>query len=138
MGWCGYTIYSGDDTQTRHYDFIKWAKISKDDDEIGDWLELKTKIPKDKRHLLTDNADIILKKMPKTKFWDEDKAIEWQMLLALYLDNKVIPPKIIYDNGILGTEYLMGEHAEDFDNPSSRKKNLRNFIARAKKICRPI
>lgn len=137
MGWSGYTNYSGDDTQTRHYDFIKWSGVKVSEIEIADdeWMMLsKTKIPSKYRDTFILGIPKILKKMPKCKFWNEDRAIEWQMLLSLFLDNNIIPPKVVYDNGIEGTEYLMEEHAADFNEPSRRRKCLKNFIKRAKKL----
>ena len=34
MGWAGYGIYDGDGTQTCHIDFLKWAKVEKDEDLV--------------------------------------------------------------------------------------------------------
>ncbi len=134
MGWFGYGIYDGDGTQSAHYDFIKQAKISKDQDEISEWLKVKrTSIPADKRHLLEDNIDLILKKMPKVKYWSEDKAIEWQMLAALFMDNKVKPLPVVYEHAISATEYLMGDHCDDFKVPSRRRQVLKNFKRKLKK-----
>lgn len=132
MGWFGNGIYDGDETQTRHYDFIKWAKIEKKDDVIFDWLGVKkTSIPKDKQNLLLDNHKLILKKMPNKKFWDEDDALEWQMLLALYLDNNLKAPKEIYEKGVEATQYLIEKQSDDFYQPSQRRRCLRNFIKKA-------
>lgn len=132
MGWGGYGMYDGDGTQTCHYDFIRWAKISRSNEEIGEWLKYRgTKIPKDKVHLLTEHVDLILKKMPKVAYWNEDKAITWQMLLCLYLDNGVVPPSAqITDLGVQATKYLMGDHADEFSEPSRRRRALRNFLKR--------
>lgn len=141
MGWSGYGIYGGDDTQTFHYTILNWAGIKDEeievlgkDDETNPLLTIKgTKLPKEFITRLKKNIDKVLKKMSHKKFVDEDMAIEWQMLLALFLDNKMKVPHIIKKMGILGTEYLMGEHAADFDNPSLRRRNLRNFIKRAER-----
>jgi hypothetical protein len=136
MGWYGYCIYCGDDTQTRHYDFFKWGKIASDYEITeNDWLTNKgTIIPKIYIDKFIKNIPLILKKMPKVKFWNEDNAIEWQMLLALFIDNNIKPPKEILSNGITATEYLMEEHAADFNNPSLRRKHLKNFIKKAKNL----
>lgn len=137
MGWFGYTIYSGDETQSCHLDFCKWAKLYKGDDY--EWMELhllnsKTKLDREEQSLFIKNINGVLKKMPKCKFWDEYNAIEWQMLLALFVDNDMTVPKVILEKGVLGTEFLMGEHASDFKEPSKRRQNLKNFIIRAKKL----
>jgi hypothetical protein len=137
MGWIGYGIYDGDGTQTSHYNFLTLSKCAKDDDEILDnnWLTVNgTKIPKDRQPIFISNVDKILKKMPKSKFWNEDSAIEWQMLLALFLDNKIYPPKIVFDKGILATEYLIEHCSDDFDVPGFRKRALRNFIKKVKNV----
>lgn len=136
MGWIGHGLYDGDGTQSRHYDFIRWGKCATEEEIYdGDWLRFsKTVIPKTRKEILEKNIGLVIKKMPKVKFWNEDKAIEWQMLLALLLDNKITPPSIVKRNGILGTEYLMEEHASEFDSPGSRRRVLRNFIKRAKSI----
>jgi hypothetical protein len=135
MGWWGYGIYDGDETQTLHFYFLKWAKVSKDFDELQDYLDSKaTILPKDKVGLLKKNSGLILKKMKKRKFWDEYQALSWQMLLALYLDNKVIPPKTIIKNGIEATNYLIEKCSDDYDNPSARKRVLRNFIKKAEDL----
>jgi len=134
MGWWGHGIYDGDETQTLHFDFIKWAKIEKDYDVIESFLNKKTTLPKDKVHLLKKNSGLILKKMKKPKFWDEYSAIEWHMLLSLYLDNSVIPPKVVVKNGIEATEYLIDKESDYYDNPSARKRVLRNFIQKVEKM----
>ena len=137
MGWGGYTNYSGDGTQTWHYDFIKWSGVKVSDEEIADddWLGLiKTKIPEKYLEAFIAGIPKILKKMSRSKFWNEDSAIEWQMLLALLLDNNIMPEKIIFDKGIEGTKYLLGEHSSDFNNPSARRRNLRNFIKKADRV----
>lgn len=134
MGWSGYGIYAGDGTQSSHYDFIKWSKCATEDEVYdGDWLRYnKTVVPKDRLPILEKNLALVIKKMPKVKFWNEDKALEWQMLLALLLDNKVKPPALVKKNGILGTEFLMEAHAAEFNEPHVRRRVLRNFIKRAK------
>lgn len=134
MGWCGYDIYDGDDTQTRHYDFIHWAALRMSDDDIQNCMSMKgTVLPDDKAKLLEKNAAKVLKKMPKVNNTD-DNAIEWQMLLALFADNKITPPKKILEMGLLATEYLRGEHAADFDSPAKRRRKLDAFTKRIKKL----
>ncbi|MEK6832618.1 MAG: hypothetical protein AABY32_01110 [Nanoarchaeota archaeon] len=136
MGWCGYGIYDGDDTQTCHLDFIKWAKIPVDEDIVFDnWIKsgIKTTIPAKYRKLFKKNINFVIKKIPGNKKFNEDTAIEWQMLLSLFLDSNIVPPVNIRKNGIAATEYLLGEHAEEFDKPGIRKRILRNFIKRAEK-----
>ena len=134
MGWFGYGIYDGDETQTRHITFLKWAKIEHDSDVIFDnyFIEDKTILPKDKLLLFQKNISFILKRITKPSKWDEDSAIEWQMLLALFVDNKLKAPAKIYENGVSATIHLM-EYADDFDNPSKRKKALKKFIDTADK-----
>jgi len=132
MGWGGYGIYDGDGTQTCHYDFIVWSGCATEDEIYdGEWLKLnKTKIPVDRLSIFEKNIGKVIKKMPKVKFWNENKAIEWQMLLSLLLDNKIKPPAVVKKNGILATEFLMGEHASDFCSPAARRAILRRFIKR--------
>jgi hypothetical protein len=144
MGWSGYGIYDGDDTRGLHLEFMKWAGIKLNEEEMEDWFEKfnKTKIPKDKVGLLKKNHKLILDKMPKVNFLKpgtnifsgDSSAISWQMLMCLFLDNKIKPPKIIYQNGVQATKYLMGWHANDFDEPSRRKANLRNLLKKAENI----
>lgn len=64
---------------------------------------------------------------------NEDSAIMWQMLLSLYLDNNIKPPKIILKNGVESTYYLMGNHASEFDNPRERIDVLKKFILKIQK-----
>jgi len=66
--------------------------------------------------------------MKKPRFWDEDSALKWQMLLSLFLDNNIKPPKMILETGIEATEYLIEKSCCDFHNPSARKRALSNFI----------
>ena len=133
MGWTGYSLYDGDDTQTRHYDFIKWAGIEKDEEKIFEFLKLrKTKLPEDRKHLLTKNIKKILAKMPNDCY-SEDKAFDWHMLLSLFVDNNVKAPNIVYSNGIEATKYLGTCHAAEFNNPSARRRVLKNFMNRAEK-----
>jgi hypothetical protein len=132
MGWFGYGIYDGDGTQTCHYAFIKNAGIKVNIDE---WLGLKgTKIPAEHLSTFIKGIPKILKKMPKVKvYWTDDKAMEWQMLLALLKDNGLYH-KEIYDRGIEATKYLMGEHASDFNNVSARRQVLKNFIKKCEVV----
>lgn len=140
MGWIGYGIYDGDGTQTRHYDFLKWAKIGKNDDDIEPYLTVKgTILPEEFKQKLKSNISLVLKKMPKVPLnkwhkYDEYSAIEWQMLLALFVNNEIIPNEEIFNNGREACEYLMGEHASEFNNPSSRKRNLKKFVEKARKL----
>lgn len=154
MGWSGYGLYDGDETQTRHYDFMEWAGW-KDEDSVREAISIgddkffkiangeikriiyKTKLTNDMKAVLTKNIDKVLKKMPKpTKFGfrKEHNAIEWQMLLALFVDNKILPPKSVIYNGILATEYLLGSHSDSFDEPYKRKAALRRFIKKVNKM----
>lgn len=139
MGWSGCSLYNGDDTQTRHYDFIKLAGIERDEDKIFEFLKpRKTKLPEDKKHLLTKNIKKILAKMPNgppyaNDFYSEDKAFDWHMLLSLFVDNNLKAPKIVYNNGIEATKYLSTFHAAEFNNPAARRRVLKNFINRAEK-----
>jgi hypothetical protein len=135
MGWCGYCIYCGDGTQTCHYNFIKWARIHLKTDDLMECMdEGGTILPKDKWKLFCKNIKNVLCKMPKAKYFNEYTAIEWQMLLALYVDNKTKPPAKIRKMGIEATEYLMGEHSSEFDKPQNRRRVLRNFIKKAKSL----
>ena len=135
MGWMGYGIYDGDGTQTCHYDYIKWAKIESDGDVICDWLtESGTIIPEDKVNLLKKNYKLILNKLKKPRHWDEYSAIYWQMLLSLFMDNNIKPPKVIYEVGIEATEYLQDDCSEDFDSPIKRRRELDNFIRSANSL----
>lgn len=131
MGWFGYGRYDGDDTQTQHYTFFEWAKMPASQDEISEWLgRTKTKIPLHLIPTFKKNFSRILGQMPKTKFWDEDKAIQWQMLMCLLLDNNIKLPNLVKKNGILATEYLLGSHCDDFREPSKRRATLRRLLKR--------
>jgi hypothetical protein len=135
MGWCGDGLYDGDGTQALHYDFLQQAKCATEDEIFdNDWLGKKTLIPEDRIPIFEKNIDLVLKKMPYKKFWNEDIALEWQMLLALFVDNKLKVPKIIRDKGIEATEFLCGPDASEFNNPSNRRRKLRSFIEKAKKL----
>lgn len=135
MGWFGYGKYDSDDTQTQHITFCEWAELPEEADEICDnWLKRnKTKIPQEYLILFKKNISKVLSKMNNNKFWDEDKAIEWQMLACLFLDNNIKIPKIIKDNGILATEFLLGEHSSDFGEPGRRRAALRRLLKQIKK-----
>jgi hypothetical protein len=134
MGWGGYCIYCGDGTQSCHYSFVEWAKIGMDSNDVMDYMNQKTILPKNKWELFQKKINKVLKKMPKARFWDEYNAIEWQMLLALYIDNKTKPPAKIRKRGIEATEFLLGEHSSEFDKPQNRRRVLRNFIKKAKAL----
>lgn len=132
MGWISNHIYGGDGTQTTHYSFIEWAKIGISSDEMMEYISYKTVLPPEKWKNFCKNIKKVLQKMPQSKFWNEYRAIEWQMLGALYLDNKTKLPKIIKKNAILATEYLMQDHASEFSNPSNRRRVLKKFIEKIK------
>ena len=130
MGWISYDIYGGDGTQSSHYDLLKKLRVAKDDDEADDMIQYKgTIIPKNRIPFLYYNIDKIKLKRPKC--WNEDNAIDHQMVLALFVDNNLPVPADIKSNGIDATLYLMEEHADDFDNPNRRKTILKKFITKA-------
>lgn len=133
MGWFGYEIYDGDETQTRHIDFLKWAKVIRNDNEASILLDISgTFLSDEEVKTLKKNTKLILLKMPKS-IKDENDAIAWQMLLCLFIDNDIKPLKIILNNGIKSTKFLMGEHANEFDNPKERKRFLKNFLKKVNK-----
>lgn len=135
MGWFSNGIYGGDETQTCHLNFIKWAKLGVHEDEYYEWMKInKTVIPKEYRKLFLKNIDLVLKKIKTPKYWTEISAIDWQMLLALFVDNDIKPPRVVYKNGIIGTVYLMEEHASEFDVPSQRRRVLKNFIKKTNRL----
>lgn len=144
MGWGGYGLYDGDGTQTCHLSFMEWAGYKFDDDkEEDDILKASgTLLTSGMQKLLQKNIAKVLANMPKLVkskatnnqyFKQEDDAIEWQMLLALYLDNGMKPPKLVKDLGIYATEVLINQWSDDFDNPGARKRGLKNFIKKATK-----
>lgn len=143
MGWCGHSIYSGDETQSRHFDFIKWSGIRVSENQVMDWMTVnKTKLPKEFIPFFIKGLPRVIKRMPRKIIkgvWDsighdDDRAIEWQMLLALCMDNNIKPPKTVYRMGMEATGFLMKDHAADFRNPSLRRKNLKRFVDKAKKM----
>lgn len=156
MGWSGHRLYDGDGTQSTQVWFMSVAgwkdtdavwkamQLPLSDEEIVKRLKsgrrllpFRSTLTQPMKECLVKNIDKVLKKMPKlTKFGfkNEGHAIDWQMLLALFSDNKLVPPKIVFDNGILATEYLLGTHANDFNEPAKRKAVLRRFIKRVRKM----
>ena len=134
MGWFGYNLYDGDETQTRHLEFMKIAGIVKDDDEGFSCFRMrKTKIPKEKVNLLISNYSKIEKLMSKKKFLNEDDALAWQMFASLYLDNNVKLPSRLKEKAISATEYLIQEQCDDFDKPYLRRRVLNNFLNKVNK-----
>lgn len=142
MGWFGHGIYDGDETQTCHYDFIKKLGIEKDNNVIYDMLQIKkTIIPENKRYLLRKNYKKVFDKLSKYKFVPgrsgcivEDKAIEIQMFGALFIDNGVKMPAQVKKKVVEATKFLLGDHASEFDVPGTRRRILRNFIEKVKKL----
>lgn len=134
MGWYGYNLYDGDETQTRHLEFMKVANIIKNDDEgFGCFRMKKTKIPKEKVNLLISNYSKIEKLMSKKKILNEDDALAWQMFALLYLDNELKLNAKLKEKAILATEYLIQSQCDDFDKPHLRRRVLNNFLNRLKK-----
>ncbi len=148
MGWWGYGIYDGDDTITQQYDFLCNAKICEKTDEGYDYYlenyygKIKSKEDCDK---LVQNQDMAAKKLPKKiilghnvliKGWDddEDRAIAWQMFVALFVDNNLPIKKGYAQKGIEATEFLKLAHAKQFINVGARIKHLNTFIKKVKKL----
>jgi hypothetical protein len=132
MGWFGYGLYDGDGTQTCHINYINWALPDQEfsEDQIFDFLNTrKTKIPEKYRSAFRKGIPNLLKrvKLPK-KDWDEDSAIEWQMLLSLFVDSNFSPPKKVIVYGLLASHYLLGEHCDSFDQPGRRRAAIKRFI----------
>lgn len=132
MGWFGYGLYDGDETQTRHLDFIKWAKVPLSEDKIFKFLKSKkTSIPEEYKVNFRKGIPALLKriKAPRNCFsWNEDLAIEWQMLLCLFVDNNMSPPNKVLVYGTLASHFLLGNHADDFDFPSKRRAAIKRFL----------
>lgn len=129
MGWTGHGNYDGDGTQTQHLTFLEWAKIPVEQDTMSDWMSRrKTKIPAIYLKIFKKNLPKVLVRMNSNKFWNEDKAIQWQMLACLLIDNNIKLPKIIAKNAALAIEYLLGEHSSEFDKPSQRRAALRRLL----------
>lgn len=140
MGWFGYGIYDGDDTQCCQYDFLKNAKVIS---SYEDFIDLQTDdmilLNEDQKKILLKNFKGVLKHMPKIDkqfeyFEDYDAALEWQMLLGLFVDNKMEVPFVVFNNGVKATLYLMGDHAAEFDYPNKRRAKLKSFIKKAEKL----
>jgi hypothetical protein len=141
VGWSGYGIYDGDGTQSLHYSFIKKANLSfvtKVDEEYllenDILLPNRTGIPMFLIPQFKKAIPKIVKTLPNRKFWNEDNAIEWQMFGALLLDNRIKMSSKIKKKVIEATEYLMGEHADEFNSPIKRRNVLRKFIEKIKKL----
>lgn len=132
MGWSGYGLYDGDGTQTSHISFIKIAISSLSEDDIFEWMKIKkTSIPK--KYLLNFKKGIphILEKIKKPKNilrWDEYNAIDWQMLLALFVQNNLKVPHKVLVYGMLACHYLLGDHSANFDEPSKRRAVIKRFM----------
>lgn len=140
MGWFGHKNYDGDNTQTRHYDFLKWAKVYRRDVDIVNALSFGgTILPEEKALVLKKNLKLIVNKMPKkiigNTYSNEDRALEWQMLLALLVDNSIKPTKRILKMSKEASEYLLGsDHSGGFTNPSLRRRHIRNLVKRAEAL----
>lgn len=131
MGWFGYGLYDGDDTQTYHIKFIKTAIPSLSINDILEFLHFrKTKIPDNFIAEFKKGVPHLLKKIktPTMMKWTEDNAIEWQMLLSLFTDNNLIVPHKVLVYGTLANYYLLGTHAEDFSEPAKRRSTIRRFM----------
>lgn len=144
MGWFGYGIYCGDGTQSYHYDWLVEIGVCKNNDDALDSniVGWKTKIPDNKKYLLIKNWRKITATLSKkivTGSWgkgghDEGRALSWQMLLALFNDNNLKAPKIVFKMGIEGTKFLMEDHSFEFDNPSARRAALKRFMKKSYKL----
>lgn len=131
MGWFGYGLYDGDCTQTCHIDFIKWAIPHLREDDAYDCLNSRRTILPEKyiKRFKKGIPHILGKiKTPNLARWNEDLAIEWQMLLALFVDNNLKIPHKVLVYGILACHYLLGEHAKDFNEPSKRRASIKRFM----------
>ena len=146
MGWFGHGLYDGDETQTLHIGFL--GNLDFIACEVSDCLKAnKTKLTKEMIKSLVSEPYRVIDNMPKIhpkfRFLSDEDAIEWQMLLCLFLDNKlfdyngsddddfVLASCEVINNGIDASEYLMYNHAEEFENPAKRKRVLRKLIRRA-------
>lgn len=137
MGWSGYGLYDGDGTSSNIYNFIKWATGLSDDeayDACDEYGLGSMKVSKEHQFAFLDNLPKVLKKMPKSKYFDEDTALEWQMLGAFFVDNKLPIPHVVRTKVLYANEYLMGDHAADFDRPSQRRATLNRFKKRVKAL----
>ncbi len=132
MGWSGYGLYDGDGTQTCHIGFIKQAIPSLSECDIFDeFIGLrKTLIPKRFLPAFKKGIPSILKKIkiPNLTRWNEDTAIDWQMLLSLFVDNNLKVPHNVLIFGMLACHYLLGEHASDFSEPYKRRAVIKRFM----------
>lgn len=147
MGWHGYGIYSGDETQTLHIDFMKRLGFSYED--IEPCLKVgKTSLTEEMIEKICTDGHLIIDKMPKLVtpniyFTSDEAALEWQMLLALFIDNDIFSYDCddvfervcheVFKVGILATTYLSYQHASEFDYPKKRRAVLKRFSQKATK-----
>jgi hypothetical protein len=137
MGWMGYGLYDGDDTlscQTEAIDIAIGGKNPTYLLENGKKTDCYSFLPKMKldssiREIIDKNYPLIKNKLNLSNHdLNESRAIAWQMLADLYMNQGMDMPPELIEKALEATEYLKKEHAEDFDNPSARKKVLNNFI----------
>lgn len=143
MGWFGYGIYDGDETQSFQISLLEKCKFVKTlkYEDISDGMEPWNseyrdiiRIPDEFKSQFKKKIPLLVKSLPNKKFWDEDSAIEWQMFGGIFVDNDIKIPKKIKKKVIDATEFLMGEHASLFDVPSKRKAKLKNFLEKVNRL----
>lgn len=143
MGWFGYGIYDGDETQSFQISLLEKCKFTKTlkYEDILNGLEPwvadcsdPIRIPNEFKSRFKKKIPFLVKSLPNKKFWDDDSAIEWQMFGGLFVNSNIKIPKNIKKKVIDATEFLMAEHAELFDKPSERKKVLKKFLEEVKDL----
>jgi len=130
MGWFAYGIYDGDDTFTFQLCFLEDAGITDDrQDELAEMSKIK--LTDAEKKLVKKALPKIIKKIESSnKFGDDCWMVDWQMLGDLCMNNKIKMLKKDVTSVAIAWKFLMGEHADDFDEPGKRKVQLRQWKKR--------
>lgn len=127
MSYYSYSIYGGDETQTKQIDYMKHLKISKNEDVLLEYLKCyRTLVPKQFHDKFFMNFDSLFKKINKN-INNEDIALEWVLIAKLYIDNKLKFPKKLKEMSLKSINYLIDlliVNVEGWQRPSSRRKRL--------------
>lgn len=99
-----------------------------------DYNHTSLKLNKTEQEAVLSVLPKVIKRLSKIKNPCETDLLEWQMIGAFFVENKLPITKDIKNSVLNATSWLKHEHASSFIHPHIRRKVLSNFETKLLKL----
>lgn len=132
MGWFGYNIMDGDEPDDWLWNFYDILKVEPFDEKTNELTKITRKQIEKNLKLFVNSIEKEKKKYPKDV---NTELLGYEVLGFLILKTKAAKvSKKLINTIIKATTKDLEENSNEFNEPSIRKRNLRNFIKRLEKL----